>query len=109
MFSKDKTPACISRGFAFSGDVILGLCRGKMAANGLGFGGEVDLRNNKLSASTELDTKHKASFKHRTRFFTKRLLALVVIFMYFHQILFIESTCVNTSNVVNGKHKHCSV
>jgi hypothetical protein len=32
-------------------------------------------RSTKLSASTELDTKNKASFKHCTRFFAKRLLA----------------------------------
>ncbi len=36
-------------------------------------------RGTKLSASTELDTKNKASLKHRARFFAKRLLWLVFL------------------------------
>jgi len=32
--------------------------------NGLALGEEADFRSTKLSAGTELDTKHKASFNH---------------------------------------------
>ncbi|MBA3705161.1 MAG: hypothetical protein H0W84_04495 [Bacteroidetes bacterium] len=38
-------------------------------------------RSTKMSASTELDTKQKASFKHWARFFVKRLLAAAFIFV----------------------------
>jgi len=41
------------------------------------------------SASTELDTKHNVSFKHLTRFFAKRLLAVVsYIFLVTHNLFY---------------------
>jgi hypothetical protein len=41
--------------------------------NWLGLGERGGFRSTKLSASPELDTQYKASFKHSTRFFAKRL------------------------------------
>jgi hypothetical protein len=58
-----------------------------ITANGFALDEAADLPadrkgSTKLAASTELDTKRNASFKHPNRFFAKCLLSPVILFIF---------------------------
>ena len=77
--------------------------------NELRYEKEAENRATIYHPKTPLKGEWKLQFYWCSAFFYDRVLALVVLSMYFHQIAFIKSSSIDASNTIYGKHKHTSV